>query len=89
MALIFFKNADIIILETPTPLMSSNVSICQPPPPLKSADILCGRSPRGQRAPKWTNVEHVTHGPGRHMAIQPLPSFWPLLPSAGKNLEPL
>ena len=38
------KNADIIILETPTPLMSSNVSICQPPPPLKSADVLYGWS---------------------------------------------
>ena len=38
------KNADIIILETPTPLMSSNVNICQPPPPLKSADVLYGWS---------------------------------------------
>ena len=38
------KNADIIILETPTTLMSSNVSKCQPPPPLKSADVLYGWS---------------------------------------------
>ena len=40
----FTKFADVIILETPTPLMSSNVSICQPPPPLKSADVLYGWS---------------------------------------------
>ena len=44
-ALIYVKkNADIIILETPTTLMSSNVSKCQPPPPLKSADVLYGWS---------------------------------------------
>ena len=49
---------------------------------------------RWQRAPNWTNVEHVTHGLGRHMAIQiPLVSgLWCHLrvsPSAGRNLEPL
>ena len=40
----FTKFADVIILETPTPLVSSNVSIRQPPPPLKSADVLYGWS---------------------------------------------
>ena len=40
----FSKFADVIILEIPTPLMSSNVSILQPPPPLKSADVLYGWS---------------------------------------------
>ena len=42
---VFTKFADVIILETPTPLVSSNVSIWQPPIPLKSADVLYGWSP--------------------------------------------
>ena len=46
----FTKFADVIILETPTPLVSSNVSIRQPPPPLKSADVLYG----------WSHIVNAT-----------------------------
>ena len=38
------KITDIIIIDTSTPLMSSSVTIWQPPPPLKSAGVLYGWS---------------------------------------------
>ena len=37
------ENADVYIPETPPPLMSANVCNWVPPPPLKIADVLCGR----------------------------------------------
>ena len=39
----FLKNADVYISETPPPLESANVCNWVPPPPLKIADVLCGR----------------------------------------------
>ena len=50
---VFKKLADVIILETPTPLVSSHVSIRQPPPPLKSADVLYGWSQGASSGLLW------------------------------------
>ena len=47
----FSKIADVCISETPTPLESATVGNLDPPPPLKIADVLCGRPQRGIRMP--------------------------------------
>ena len=39
----YSENADVGTPETPTPLVSANVGNLTPPPPLKMADVLCGR----------------------------------------------